>query len=134
MLQRLAAQGLVASSGTRVGAELVACSAGGSRVALLRVRVRDARGDYGLSADTVSRARNRAYVFVDFPADSAGEPVCFVVPATVVAAALEQAPGWPAGLTPIGLSAYREAWHLLGLKRLGGVRSSPVTSPSSPVP
>ena len=134
VLYRLAAQGLHASPGSRTGTDLVACSPGGSRVALLRVHVRDARGDYGLRAETVTPARNRAYVFVDFPSDAVGEPVCFVVPGAVVVAALKDAPGWPTGAARPGLTAYEEAWHLLGLKRAAGVRSSPVSTPSSPVP
>jgi len=133
VLDRLVEQGFVASLGLPPGADLVACSPGGSRVALLRIHVRDARGRYALSAAAGSRARNRAHVFVDFPADTL-EPVCFVVPAVVVAAALGKAPGWPAGLPTAELAIYREAWHLLGLKRPGGVRSAPVSSPSSPVP
>ena len=134
MLYRLAEQGFLASPGARAGADLVACNPGGSRVALLRVHVRDARGGYGLSRESVSPARNRAHVFVDFPDSGVGEPVCFVVPAAIVVAALAETPGWPAGAARLGLTAYEEAWHLLGLKRSAGARSSPVRSPSSPAP
>jgi hypothetical protein len=132
VLYRLAEQGLLASPASSAGADLVACNPGGSRVALLRVHVRDARGGYGLTRERVSAARNRAHVFVDLPESGVGEPVCFVVPAVVVAAAFGETPGWPAGAARLGLTAYEEAWHLLGLKRAGGVRSSSVRSPSSP--
>jgi hypothetical protein len=133
VLYRLAEQGFLASPGPRVGADLVACSPGGSRVALLRVHVRDARGSYGLSrADAVGPARNRAYVFVEFSGTAGVGPSCFVVPAAVVAAALKETPGWPTGPASTELVAYREGWQVLALRRPAGTRSAPASSPRSP--
>jgi len=133
VLFRLAQMGCLASPTTSPGTDLVACSPRGTRVALLRVRIRNARGHFVTEGGETERAaRNRAFVFVDFPTRAGEEPVCFVIPASVVAAELRQAQGWPSGSTPdAGLEAFREAWHLLGLARSRG-SSSPVTSPSSP--
>lgn len=134
VLFRLAQMGFLASPATSPGAELVACSPRGTRVALLQVRVRDARGRFRVErAERV--ARNRAFVFVDLPERPGDEPVCFVVPASVAATAVEREPAWPAGPRAAGeLAAFREAWHLLGLTRPHDALSSPatVTSPSSP--
>jgi hypothetical protein len=133
VLFRLAQMGFIASPATSPGTDLVACSPRGTRVALLQVRIRDTRGRFVMeSAESERAARNRAFVFVEFPTRTGDEPVCFVVPATVVAAELKRALGWPSGSTPSsGLEGFREAWHLLGLARAKG-SASPVTSPSSP--
>lgn len=133
VLFRLAQMGFLASPATSPGAELVACSPRGTRVALLRVRVRDGWGRFTVERGSERVARNRAFVFVDFSERAGEEPVCFVVPASVVAAATERVPTWPAGTGPEGeLAAFREAWHLLGLTRSHDALSSPVISPSSP--
>lgn len=135
VLFRLAQMGFLATPATSPGAELVACSPRGTRVALLRVRARDGRGRF-MGERAVERvARNRAVVFVDFPERPGEEPVCFVVPASALAAAVQRCPAWPAGAeAEAELAAFREAWHLLGLTRPNGALSSPatVTSPSSP--
>jgi len=135
VLFRLAQMGFLASPATSPGAELVACSSRGTRVALLRVRARDGGGRFTVERGTERVARNRAFVFVDFPERPGEEPVCFVVPASAVAAEVQRVPAWPAGAeAEAELRAFREAWHLLGLTRPNGALSSPatVTSPSSP--
>lgn len=134
MLFRLAQMGLLALPPSSPDAELVACSERGTRVALLRVRVREVWGGFVVERAEVERAaRNRAYVFVELPRRPGDEPACFVVPAAVVAAEMRAASGGSGRLHPGGwLAAYREAWPLLGLSRAPDVLSSPVTSPSSP--
>jgi hypothetical protein len=134
VLFRLAQMGLLALPATTPGAELVACSERGTRVALLRVRVREEWGGFAVEhAEAERAARNRAYVFVDLPRRPGEEPACFVVPASVVAAEVLAASSGSGRLQPGGwLAAYREAWGLLGLSGAPDVRSSPVISPSSP--
>jgi len=134
VLFRLAQMGLLALPATSPGAELVACSERGTRVALLKVRVRDAGGGFVVDrAEAERSARNRAYVFVDLPRRAGEDPACFVVPASVVAAEVRVSPSGSGRIQPGGwLAAYREAWHVLGLARAPDVLSSPVISPSSP--
>jgi len=134
VLFRLAQMGYDASPASNSHADLVACSPGGTRVSLLRVRCR--LGDsWRLHPSELGRnARNHAYVFVEFSA-LGEEPVCFVVPAGIAVAQASAGRGWPDGAAgAASLERYREAWHLLGLVRKNSVRSTPVTSPSSPTP
>ena len=138
VLYRLTQLGYLALPGESEVADLVACTANGSRVALLQVRTLEARGRIGVSRAELARtSRNRAYVFIDFAELGADMPACFVVPAHALGVLLAAAPGWPAGVPASALAPYREAWDLLGLGRPGqgavaGASPSAPTSPSSP--
>src|SRR6187397_2816102 len=100
VLFRLAQMGLLAVPATSPGGELVACSARGTRVALLRVRVPTARGDFEVELAAERSARNRAYVFVELPRRAGQEPACFVVPAAVVAAEAPETPSASGRIQP----------------------------------
>jgi hypothetical protein len=129
VLFRLSQMGFDAETGENPLADIVACSREGSRVALLRVHARDGDGWQMRASDATGSGRNSAHVFVE-ASEADAEPVCFVVPAAVVAAALRVTRGWPG--KGDALEPYRDAWHLLGLSRKSAGRSAPVVSPSSP--
>jgi hypothetical protein len=132
VLFRLAQMGYDASPASHASGDVVACSPGGTRVSLLRVRCRSGDSWKLRPSDVAGVLRNRAYVFVEFGA-AGDEPACFVVPAVIVAAHVNISRGWPDGAdAALELEAYRDAWHLLGLVRKNSIRSTPVVSPSSP--
>jgi hypothetical protein len=128
VLYRLVQMGFDAEPASNPHADVVACSPEGTRVALIRVHERTGEDTSLRASDVTSDARNRAHLFVDF---TGLEPVCFVVPAPVVARELRASGSWP-GRGLGALEPFREAWHLLGLSRRSSTRSAPVVSPSSP--
>jgi hypothetical protein len=125
VLYRLTEQGFAASPTNGDKADLLACSADGSRVVLVRVRARDRHGWNLTAADRRPAGRNVAYVFVDLEAGRS-EPSAFVLRAPAVHALLENPSDGSA------LEQGREAWHRLGLARRSAVRSESAVS-SSPV-
>jgi hypothetical protein len=131
VLYRLTEQGFAASPTNGDKADLLACSADGSRVVLVRVRARDRHGWNVTAADRRPAGRNVAYVFVDLDAGRS-EPSAFVLRAPAVHALLEDPSfGHATSDLPV-LEQGREAWHRLGLARRSAVRSESAVS-SSPV-
>jgi hypothetical protein len=102
-------RGHEASSPAAGGADILACSADGFRVALLRVQVLEG-SELRLEAGSIAVARNRAYVCVEL-LDDEQPPRCYVVPSVVF--------GKVAVWTKSTLAPYLSAWHLLGLQGSG---------------
>ncbi len=104
---RLSLRGYVVSPSSSSRADILACSADGLRVALLRVRALE-HGELRVSDDPIQVARNRACVCVELT-DPDEQPSCYVVPSAI----FSKFPTWTGNL----LEPYRERWHLLGLDR-----------------
>jgi len=134
VLYRLTERGFVASPTTGGQADLMACSADGRRVVLIRVRVRERGSSFVMAPlDRRPAGRNVAYVFVDFAPGSL-EPALFFLRGEIVRSLLERSPSWPAEAS--ALSAFedcRDAWHLLGLSGRSSVRSGSAVSQSPPL-
>jgi hypothetical protein len=131
VLYRLTERGYEASPTTSEQAELLAFSADGRRVVLLRVRSRAPGSGFAMTLhDRRPAGRNVAYVFVDF--GSAGsEPVLFFLRAERVRRLIEQNPSWPADSAAFSaLEDCRDAWHRLGLSGRSSVRSASAVSSS----
>lgn len=131
VLYRLSERGFVASPTTSGQAELMACSADGRRVVLLRVRTRERGTSFSMTFfDRRPAGRNIAYVFVDFDAGSS-EPVLFFARGERVRTLLERHPSWPADSSAVlPFEDGRDAWHLLGLSSRSSVRSASAVSSS----
>ncbi|HEY3496633.1 MAG TPA: hypothetical protein VGK73_18165 [Polyangiaceae bacterium] len=132
VLYRLSQQGFSATPKGVDHAELVACTADGDRVAVLRLRTRGLNGRFMLRAeDRRPAGRNVSYVFVDLSGGEGGEPRCFVLRSALLLAMLEVDSEWPRDARSFqGLEDCRDAWHLLGLGTPAVVRSQGVLSPS----
>ncbi|HEX6766915.1 MAG TPA: hypothetical protein VF103_15575 [Polyangiaceae bacterium] len=132
VLYRLAQLGFVASPTSGGRADLMACTADGRRVVLIRVRTYDAGRWNVTPADRHPAGRNIAYAFVDF--DSGGtEPRAFVLRGALVQSLLEIDPGFPRGAAAFdAFEDCREAWHGLGLSSRSAPKSESSVS-SSPV-
>ena len=131
VLYRLAERGYAAFPTAAGQAELMACTADGGRVALLRVRSSSPNGRFELSAvDWRPSGRNVSYVFVDFTSGEA-DPEVFILRPTLVLAMLAIDADWPRDARAFrGMEEYRDAWHLLGLGPSSVARSAGDTSPS----
>jgi hypothetical protein len=128
---RLTERGFDASPMTGAQADLMACSADGRRVVLLRVRTRERGSGFAMTAlDRRPAGRNVAYAFVDFePANGSAEPVLSFLRAEHVRKLLEERPAWSGDASALGADC-REAWHLMGLSGHSSVRSASVVSSS----
>ncbi|HET7540742.1 MAG TPA: hypothetical protein VFK05_12745 [Polyangiaceae bacterium] len=131
VLYRLAQRGYAASVTAAAGADLMACTPDGGRVALLRVRWCGPNGRFDLSElDRRPSGRNVWYVFA-YCASHEGEPEVFILRPALVSAMLAVDADWPRDAQAfIGLEEYREAWHLLGLGRVSATRSAGATPAS----
>lgn len=129
VLYRLSELGFAASPITGGQADVMACTADGHRVVLLRVRARERGSRFVMTAaDHRPTGRNVAYVFVELP--SGDEPSVFVVRSALVASMLEIDPDWPRDARAFAsLEECRDAWHLLGLS--GGSTSRGASAVSS---
>ena len=131
VLYRLTERGFVASATTGGQADLMACSADGRRVVLLRVRTRERGAGIVMTPfDRRPAGRNVAYVFVDFDVGS-GDPALFFVRGERVRGLFERSPSWPADASALAtFEDGRDAWHLLGLSGGSSVRSASAVSSS----
>lgn len=132
VLYRLSQLGFSAAATSTGDSELLACTADGSRAAVVRVRTREPNGRFALRAeDRRPAGRNVAYAFVDLAVAAEAQPSVFIVRSTLLLAMLEIEPDWPRDASAFyGLDECRDAWHLLGLGGSSVVRSESVISPS----
>jgi hypothetical protein len=133
VLYRLTQQGYAASPTTSGQADLMACTADGRRVVLVRVRARE-RGERFRMTPTDARpaGRNVAYVFVDFEGTSPNEPRVFVLRGALVTALVAADSSWPRDARAFAsFEGSDEGWSTLGLDR-GVPARSPSAVSSSP--
>ena len=132
VLYRLTQQGYAASPTSGGQADLMACTAEGTRVALVRVRTRATNEPFRmLPEDRRTAGRNVCYAFVELPAAGARDPDVFLVRPALLAAMLEIDPNWPRDARAFEtLEDCRNAWQRLGLGGVSGVRSESVISPA----
>jgi hypothetical protein len=133
VLYRLTQQGYAASPTKTQKADLMACTADGRRVVLIRVRVREHGSRFRMSpSDAKPAGRNVAYAFVDFEASSSDEPRVFVLRGALVTALVATDSSWPRDARAFAsFEGSDEGWSTLGLDR-GVPARSPSAVSSSP--
>ena len=132
VLYRLTQQGYAASPTKTRQADLMACTADGRRVVLVRVRVREQGSRFRMSpSDAEPAGRNVAYAFVDFEVSSSHEPRVFVLRGPLVTALVATDSSWPPDARTFdSFEGSEEGWGRLGLDRGVPARSPSVVSSS----
>ena len=132
VLYRLGQLGFAASPTTSGQADLMACTADGRRVVLVRVRTRERGERFRMTAaDARPAGRNVAYVFVDFDVPRSSDPRVFVLRGSLVTALVATDPGWPRDARAFAsFDGCLEGWQALGLEQTAPARSPSAVSSS----